>query len=76
MNQDTEKQTFEGAMHRLEEIVSELEKGEVSLEESLKKFEEGMALTKFCAARLNEVEKKIKVLVKSGDDFDLKESDT
>ncbi|MDY6880992.1 MAG: exodeoxyribonuclease VII small subunit [Desulfatiglans sp.] len=55
---------FEEAMQRLEEIVGGLESGELSLEESLKVFEEGMKLVKFCADKLEEVEKKVAVLVK------------
>ena len=66
------KKTFENAMRRLEEIVSELEKGDIPLEGSLRIFEEGVELTKFCAAKLNEAEEKLKLLVKEGDEFDLK----
>jgi len=66
------KKTFESAMKRLEEIVSELEKDNIPLEESLKIFEEGVELTKFCASKLNEAEKKLKILVKERDEFDLK----
>jgi exodeoxyribonuclease VII small subunit len=66
------KKTFESAMKRLEEIVSELEKGNLPLEESLKIFEEGVELTKFCTSKLNEAEKKLKMLVKEGDEFNLR----
>ncbi len=59
-------------MRRLEEIVSELEKGDIPLEESLRIFEEGVELTKFCAAKMNEAEEKLKLLVKEGDEIDLK----
>ncbi len=45
----------------------ELEKGDLPLEESLKVFEEGMSLIKFCSERLEEVEKKVTMLVKEGD---------
>ena len=55
---------FEDAMQRLEEIVGGLEGGELSLEESLKVFEEGMKLVKFCSDKLEEVEKKVTILVK------------
>ena len=61
--------TFEGAMQRLEEIVDELEQGSLSLEDSLKIYEEGVELIKFCSAKLEETEKKVKVLVKNGDSF-------
>lgn len=72
MKKQETKQTFEGAMKRLDEIVTELERGNLPLEEALKIYEEGMALTKFCTAKLDETEKKIKLLVKEGNDFSLK----
>jgi exodeoxyribonuclease VII small subunit len=50
-------------MKKLEELVSRLESEEVSLEESLKLFEEGVKLMRFCHQRLNEVEEKVKILV-------------
>jgi exodeoxyribonuclease VII small subunit len=58
---------FEEAMERLEEIVRELEDGDLPLEESLKAFEEGMNLIKFCSEKLEEVERKVTKLVKEGD---------
>ena len=69
------KKTFEQAVKRLEEIVAELEEGNLPLEESLKIYEEGVELTKFCSAKLNETEDKIKTLMKSGGDFKLKSTD-
>lgn len=59
-------------MKRLEEIVAELEKGNLPLEDSLKIFEEGVELTKFCASKLNEAEQRLKMLVKEGEEFNLK----
>ena len=56
------KMKFEDALKRLEEIVSKLEEGEESLEESLKLFEEGIKLAKLCSHRLEEAEKKVKIL--------------
>ena len=56
--------TFEMAMNKLEEIVQELETGELTLEESLKKFEEGVKLSKYCSSKLDETEKKITLLLK------------
>ncbi|MGQ9560353.1 MAG: exodeoxyribonuclease VII small subunit [Candidatus Oleimicrobiaceae bacterium] len=67
----TGKKTFESAMQRLEEIVQILERGDTSLEESLRLFEEGTELAKFCQARLAEAEAKLKVLVKKDDGFQL-----
>ena len=56
------KKTFEQAMIRLEEIVTQLEKGEAPLEESLKLFEEGMTLMKQCSALLDKAEQKVSKL--------------
>ena len=55
---------FEAALSRLEEIVSELESGELGLEQSLKLFEEGVKLARVCNARLEEAERKVEVLLK------------
>jgi exodeoxyribonuclease VII small subunit len=54
---------FEQAMARLEAIVTELEKGDLPLDESLKIFEEGIRLSKNCLKVLEEAERKIEVLV-------------
>ena len=58
---------FEDAMKRLEAIVQDLEGGDLSLEDSLKVFEEGMNLVKFCSDKLEEVEQKVTKLVKDSD---------
>ena len=58
---------FETAMERLEEIVRDLEEGDLPLEESLKAFEEGMNLIKFCSRKLEEVEQKVTKLIKESD---------
>jgi len=55
---------FEEALQRLEKIVEELEGGELSLEDSLKRYEEGVHLSKLCAKRLEEAKKKIELLMK------------
>jgi exodeoxyribonuclease VII small subunit len=55
---------FEAALARLEEIVAELESGELGLEQSLKLFEEGVKLARVCNARLEEAERKVEVLLK------------
>jgi len=62
----TEKK-FEEAMERLENIVESLEKGDLSLEESLKVFEEGMKLVSFCSGKLDEAEQKVTMLIKDQD---------
>ena len=59
------KQTFEQAMEKLEQIVQDLESGEPSLDAAIQKFEEGIKLSKFCSAKLDEMEKKISVLSKN-----------
>ncbi len=58
------KQTFEQALSSLEQIVKNLEAGDLPLEEALKKFEEGVKLSKFCSRKLDETEKKITILMR------------
>ena len=58
---------FEKSMQRLEEIVEKLEKGNLPLRESLKLFEEGTRLSRLCAKRLEEAEKKVELLVQGAD---------
>lgn len=60
-------QTFEESMVRLEEIVKSLEGGEVSLEESIKLFEEGTKLAAKCDQLLKNAEQKVTVLLKGPD---------
>lgn len=54
--------TFEESMTRLEEIVRTLESGNATLDESLKLYEEGIALVRVCSSKLDDAEKKIKLL--------------
>ena len=58
------KKTFEKAMQQLEQIVEDLEAEDLPLEKALKKFEEGIQLSKFCTAKLDETEKKVTLLLK------------
>jgi len=58
------KKTFEKAMMALEQIVKELEAGELPLEKAFEKFEEGVKLSKFCSEKLNETEKRVTLLLK------------
>ena len=51
------KKTFENALSQLESIVARLEDGDLPLEESLKLFEEGIKLSRFCNQKLNEAQK-------------------
>ena len=59
------KKTFEQSMKQLEQIVLELESGNLPLEQALKKFEEGMQLSKFCSQKLEETERKITQLMQN-----------
>lgn len=73
---------FEEALKKLEAIVEGLEQGKISLEDSLKKYEEGIKLAKFCTEKLQEAEKKIEILTKDNsgkfkrEPFKIKETDT
>ncbi|HDO30710.1 MAG TPA: exodeoxyribonuclease VII small subunit, partial [Desulfobacteraceae bacterium] len=58
------KKTFENALARLEQITSDLEEGELSLEDSLKKFDEGIGLVKFCNSKLEEARSRVELLLK------------
>jgi exodeoxyribonuclease VII small subunit len=60
------KKTFEQSIKQLEQIVSELESGELPLELAIKKFEEGMELSRFCSQKLEETERKITLLMQDG----------
>ena len=57
------KASFEENIEELEKIVTELEKGELNLEDSMKKFEDGITISKNCNKMLEEAEKKITVLI-------------
>ncbi|MCR1898000.1 exodeoxyribonuclease VII small subunit [Irregularibacter muris] len=59
---DSEK-TFEQGVERLEEIVSILEDGKISLERAVEIFEEGIQLTKYCNRKLESIENKISLLI-------------
>jgi exodeoxyribonuclease VII small subunit len=61
------KERFEEAFKKLEAIVNKMEGGDLSLDESLKLFEEGMRLSKLCSQKLTEVQKKVELLTKSED---------
>ena len=61
------KRTFEQSMKQLEQIVQELESGDLPLEKAIKKFEEGVQLSKSCSKMLDETEKKISILLEDTD---------
>ena len=58
--------TYEKAYKRLEEIAEKLDSGSLTLDESLKLFEEGVKISKHCQKMLNEAEKKVSVLMSDG----------
>ncbi len=59
--------TFEQSLSRLESIVKELESGEISLEESLVLFEEGVRLSGVCSELLKNAKQKVDILIESAD---------
>ena len=59
-----EPQSFEAALKQLEDVVLKLEKGELPLEESLRLYEDGIRLSRFCHAKLEEAEGKIEQLMR------------
>ena len=67
------KENFEESMKKLENIVTELETGNLNLDESVKKFEEGMKIAKQCNNMLEEAEKKITILLEK--DGEIEEKD-
>ena len=73
-NNEKKQLNFDRSLKQLEEIVGKMETDELSLEESIKLFEEGMKLSKSCQAALKEAEGKIQKLSKQGDSLvDLEE---
>jgi len=84
MKEKQEKPTygnFEKDLEKLEQIVQNLEKGELTLEEALKQFEEGIRLARQCEKALSEAERKIEILLKNEEGeieakpFDLADTD-
>lgn len=60
----TAEKRFEEALAELEKVVERLESGELALEDALAAFEEGVRLVEYCNRKLNEVEKRIEVLMR------------
>jgi len=58
---------FETALKKLEDVVKKLEGGDLSLDDSLKAFEEGVKLAGFCSRKLDEAEKRVEILIKQKD---------
>ncbi len=57
------KRTFEEALKRLDEVVRELEEGDLDLDKALALFQEGVELTRFCSAQLDQAEARIEKLL-------------
>ena len=71
---DKKTVNLEKSLAELEEIVDELESGELPLEKAMKKFEDGIKLTRGCQSALKEAEQKVEILLKSaGGDEELEE---
>ena len=62
------KEKFEDMLGKVEEIVRRMETGEMTLEESLKAFEEGIKLARLCAAKLDEAQRRVDILLKQGEE--------
>ena len=76
----TKKFNLEKSLADLEELVEELESGDLPLEKALKKFEDGIKLTRGCQTALKEAEQKVEILLKSAggeelEDFEVDEDD-
>lgn len=63
---------FEDALKELEALVEKMERGDLSLEESLQHFERGVALTRHCQQALQEAEQKVEILLEKGEQSDVK----
>jgi exodeoxyribonuclease VII small subunit len=58
---------FESALKSLEEIVVQLEGGDLTLDRALELFEEGIRVSRFCSSKLDEAERKVEILIKTAD---------
>lgn len=70
------KENFEESMKKLETIVTELENGNLNLDESVQKFEEGMKIAKQCNNILEQAEKKITILLEKDGELEEKKFET
>ncbi|HLR01362.1 MAG TPA: exodeoxyribonuclease VII small subunit [Virgibacillus sp.] len=70
MSEDKE-QSFEEAMESLEEIVNELEKGDVPLEKAIEYYQDGMKLSKLCNDKLKNVEEKMTKIMNEQGEFEV-----
>lgn len=58
---------FESALKSLEDIVVQLEAGDLTLDRALELFEEGIRISRFCSSKLDEAERKVEILIKATD---------
>ena len=65
MSEEKKEIPFETALKKLESIVGNLETGDLSLDDALKQYEEGVRMADICSKRLTEAEKKVEVLMKT-----------
>ena len=61
------KKSFEDALQDLEQITRDLEEGNLTLEESLKKFDQGIKLAEFCSKKLDDAQARVELLLKKDD---------
>lgn len=71
-NAATNEISFEAAMEQLEAIVAQLESGDVPLEKAIELFQEGMRLSQLCGGKLDQVERKIEMLIETEQGFQKK----
>ena len=64
------KKSFEDALEKLKKITNELEEGDLSLEDSLKFFDEGVKLAEYCNSKLNDAQRKVEILLKKDDSLE------
>ena len=64
------KKSFENALEKLESITKELEEGDLSLEDSLKHFDEGVKLAEYCNSKLSDAQRKVEILLKKDDSLE------
>jgi len=75
MSDDQHEIDFEKSLHTLETLVEKMEAGDLTLEQSLKAFEEGIGLTKTCQAALKHAEQRVQILVEKNGDQSLEPFD-
>jgi exodeoxyribonuclease VII small subunit len=66
------KEKFENALEKLEDIVRKMESGDMPLDEALRSFEEGIKNIRFCAAKLEEAERRVEMLLGKEDSLQVK----